>query len=341
VAEDEEDLLGHRALLGEGGYTRLRGTSQAWRVNPLCARLDPDLVLLDVDGNDIDGPRVLARLRALEPDGLRLPVLAVARRADDVRHQMVVGGAQDVVAKPLDAGDVLTRVDRLLEDRRFHAVLAEENRLLDLRVQDRTRELEEARIELLERLALAAEFRDDDTHAHTERVGERAAELARALGRSDDEIELLRRAAPLHDIGKIGVSDAVLRKPARLTPEEFAHVETHTEIGARILDGSSLPVLQLGREIARTHHERWDGTGYPDHLSGNDIPLAGRIVSVADVFDALTHARPYKEPWSVEAATEEIARQRGRQFDPDVVDAFLDLVEREVVTANGRVTIHV
>jgi putative two-component system response regulator len=194
-------------------------------------------------------------------------------------------------------------------------------------VRDRTAQLEQARNEILQRLALAAEYRDDDTHQHTLRVGELSALLAAALGLPDEHVRRLRQAAPLHDIGKIGISDLVLLKPAKLTPQEFEHVKTHTLIGARILAHSPVPVLQLGREIALTHHERWDGSGYPHGLRGERIPLSGRIVSLADVFDALIHDRPYKHAWPVDRALAEITAQRGRQFDPAVVDAFLGLLE--------------
>jgi len=186
----------------------------------------------------------------------------------------------------------------------------------------RNAELEEARRETLYRLALAAEYRDDDTFKHTERIRNSAALLAAELGLTESDVALMRDAAPLHDIGKLGVSDAVLLKPGKLTADEFEHVRRHAELGARILSGSSSHVLQAGEEIARSHHEWWDGTGYPSGLRGEEISLFGRIVAVADVFDALTHERPYKPAWPVDEAAKEIRQLRGLQFDPQVVDAF-------------------
>jgi putative two-component system response regulator len=180
-----------------------------------------------------------------------------------------------------------------------------------------------AQVEILERLALAAEYRDDDTGEHTRRVGKTAAAIAATIGLAADEVELLRRAAPLHDVGKIAIPDAILRKPGRLTGEEFEEIKQHTVKGAAMLAGRGFPLLDLAERIALTHHERWDGHGYPHGLAGEAIPLAGRIVAVADVFDALTHERVYKEAWPVEQALEEIRTQAGRQFDPDVVEAFL------------------
>jgi PAS domain S-box-containing protein len=186
-------------------------------------------------------------------------------------------------------------------------------------------DLQAARFESLRRLAIVAEYRDDSTHQHTARVGELSALLAERLGLHAALVERLRHAAPLHDVGKLGVPDKILLKPGRLTPGEFRAMQEHTTIGASILTGSRFPVLQLGEEIALTHHERWDGRGYPHGLAGEGIPIAGRIVAVADVFDALTHARPYKGAWEPADAVAEIERGAGSQFDPEVVAAFAEL----------------
>ncbi len=201
-----------------------------------------------------------------------------------------------------------------------------QNELLESRVQDRTRELEEAQIEIVERLALAAEHRDDDTGAHTYRVAHLSVLIARRLGWQEREVELLRRASMLHDVGKIGIPDSVLLKPGKLTDDEFAQMKTHTTIGAHLLSGSRHPLLQRAQEIALSHQERWDGSGYPAGLAGSAIPLAARILAVVDVFDALTHARPYKPAWSQEDALAEIERQSGRHFDPAVLEAFLHVI---------------
>ncbi|HEX5922867.1 MAG TPA: HD domain-containing phosphohydrolase [Baekduia sp.] len=188
--------------------------------------------------------------------------------------------------------------------------------------------IEDAQFETLARLAAAAEYRDDDTGAHTRRVGELAGRLAEALGLPAERVRLIRLAAPLHDVGKIGIPDAILLKPGRLTEEEFDHMKRHTTIGAQMLAGGVSAQIALAEQIARTHHERWDGTGYPAGLAGDAIPIAGRIVAVADVFDALTHVRPYKTAWPRAEALAELRRQRGRQFDREVIDALLAL-ERE------------
>jgi HD-GYP domain-containing protein (c-di-GMP phosphodiesterase class II) len=186
--------------------------------------------------------------------------------------------------------------------------------------------VEDAQLQVIQRLALAAEYRDDATGQHTRRVGDLSVLIGEALGLSDDELVLLRQAAPLHDVGKIAIPDAILLKPGRLTPAEFDQMKAHTTVGAAMLSGRGLALLEMAEKIALTHHERWDGTGYPAGISGRAIPRVGQIVAIADVFDALTHSRPYKEAWSTTQAVNEIVSQRGRQFDPEVVDAFLRIL---------------
>jgi len=209
--------------------------------------------------------------------------------------------------------------------------LESQNEALAERVRERTRELEEARFDELDRLALAAEYRDDDTQEHARRIGRTSGLLADTLGLGAEMRELLMRAAPLHDVGKIGIADSILLKPARLTGEEFEIVKTHAQLGAELLGGGRSRILQLACEIALTHHERWDGTGYPHGLAGDLIPIAGRIVSVADVFDALTHSRPYKDAWPLADAVREISAGSGQQFDPAVVAAFQTLDHQALV----------
>lgn len=194
-----------------------------------------------------------------------------------------------------------------------------------------TRDLREAQIETIERLATAAEFRDDDTGQHVHRVSQNCARIAAALQWPEAQTELIRKASPLHDVGKIGIPDHILLKPGKLTPEEWEIMKSHILIGSSILSGSRFPLLQMAEEIALTHHEKWDGTGYSPGLGGEAIPLSGRIVAVADVFDALTHERPYKKAWPVSEAVDEIRSQSGRHFDPDVVEAFLTLPHFELI----------
>ena len=189
----------------------------------------------------------------------------------------------------------------------------------------RRRELQAAQRDGLRRLLLAAEYRDDNTHEHTQRVGHLAALLTRRAGLGDRMVWLVREAAPLHDLGKIAIPDSILLKPGRLSDEEFEVVKTHALLGARVLAGGESELLEVAERIVRHHHERWDGNGYPDGLAGEDIPAVARIAAVADVFDVLVHERPYRDSWSVEDAAEEIRKGAGTQFDPEVVQAFEDL----------------
>jgi len=189
-----------------------------------------------------------------------------------------------------------------------------------LRSHDLVRQSER---EVIERLARAAEWRDDDTAQHVQRVSEISCLIAREAGLDDEQCRLIREASPMHDLGKIGVPDEVLRKPGKLTPQEFELVKQHSNIGADILRGGTTPIVRMAEDIARWHHERWDGTGYPDGLKGEEIPLPARIVAIADVFDALTSLRPYKEAWPMIKAVEAIRSLAGTHFDPRLVECFL------------------
>jgi putative two-component system response regulator len=312
---DEEDLTAHR------GLTDPRDAISVF------LDYQPDLVLLDLQMPYLDGFAVLEQLRALLPSDGFLPIVVLtANITPQARRQALAQGAADFLTKPFDPIEVVLRIRNLVRTRHLHLRLHDQNEWLEVRVRERTAELEAAQGEILERLALAAEYRDDDTGQHTQRVGQLAGQIAQAMGLPPAEVELIQRAAPLHDVGKIAVPDAVLLKPGKLTSAEFEQIKTHTLRGAEILGGGRFPLLQRAEEIALTHHERWDGTGYAG-LAGDAIPLAGRIVAAADVYDALTHERPYKRAWSHVEAVEEIIRLSGRHFDPEVVKALLLVLE--------------
>ncbi len=329
VDDQENNIRILERMLRKAGYQELFSTTDPRETPALFERHAPDLVLLDLHMPYLDGFGVLDRLAPHLAPGSYMPILVLtADISPEAKQRALSMGAKDFLAKPFDSTEVLLRIRNLLEARFLYLELQQQNDLLEQKVRIRTQELEDAQVEILDRLALAAEFRDDATQEHTQRVGEISARLARRMGMPADVVELVRRAAPLHDLGKIAVPDSILLKLGKLTDEEFAIIRSHTTIGARILSGSRHPLLQLAEQIALTHHEHWDGRGYQPGLGGERIPLVSRIVAVADVFDALTHARPYKKAWSVERACAEIRAQSGRQFDPQVVEAFLDLVAR-------------
>lgn len=317
-------LLEH--ILQSAGYSNILSTSNPREVGNLCRTQAPDLLLLDWMMPHLSGLGVLKDLHENQHTGEFLPVMVLTADASpQTRRTALSHGAQDFLTKPFDQTEVLLRVRNLLATRALYVQQQDTNRLLEARVEERTRALEASQVEVLERLAQAAEFRDDDTGQHTRRVGDMAARLAAELGLSDEYVELIRRAASLHDVGKIGISDTILLKQGKLTPDEFEIIKTHTLIGSQLLREGNWPLIALAESIAHSHHERFDGKGYPNGLTGEDIPLEGRIVAVADVFDALTHERPYKSAWPREEAIAEIQRQSGTQFDPRVVTAFVRL----------------
>ena len=313
-------------MLAQWGYEHVTTTTQSHEVPALAPELQPDLILLDLQMPKPDGFELMEILAPFSAGPPRVPVLVLTADATQAtRQRALAAGASDFLSKPLDPIEVRLRISNLLETRRLQIDLLGQNQMLENAVRERTKDLEHARLELMERLALAAEYRDDNTQEHARRVGRTVALIGQALGLPYDEVDVLLQAAPLHDIGKIGIPDAVLLKRAQLTLEEFALMKSHTTIGAQILSGSEFPILNAGEVIARTHHERWDGGGYPFGLAGDEIPLPGRLVAVADAFDALAHERPYKDAWPVDQAVAEIQAGAGTHFDPSVVAAFLML----------------
>ncbi|MDQ3439391.1 MAG: response regulator, partial [Planctomycetota bacterium] len=326
VDDEPASVEALRRLLERGGFTRIHTTTDPREAVAMYVEHRPDLILLDLHMPHLDGLRVMDALNEII-EATYLPILMLTGDdSEEAKSKALSRGAKDFLNKPFTSGEALLRIGTLLETRFLYLEIQSQNQVLEAKVRERTRELDGAQIEIIDRLALAAEFRDDNTGHHTVRVGQMASLIAKKIGLPEPQVTLIRRAAPLHDVGKIGVPDAILLKLGKLTTDEFDVVKTHTAIGARILSGSRFPILRLAEEIAFSHHERWDGTGYAG-IPRESIPLAGRIVAVADVFDALIQQRPYKEAWPVDEAIGEIERQRGRHFDPSLVDAFLRIIE--------------
>jgi putative two-component system response regulator len=325
AADDEEaNLRLMRRVLERAGFTAFTTTTDPAEVVPLFDRVRPDLVVLDLHMPGMGGMEVIELLRSrLHAEGW-LPVLMVSGDlTPEARHRALASGARDFLSKPYDPPEAVLRIRNLLEMRFLHRQVREQNRQLEARVAERTRELEQAQHEVLERLAQAAELRDDETGEHVRRVGDLAARIAAAMGLDAGFAERLRHAAALHDVGKIGIPDAILRKPGKLSDEERARMNTHTTIGARILAGGRSELMAMAERIARAHHERWDGAGYPHGLRGDAIPPEARIVAVADFFDALTHDRPYRRAVPVPDTLRMIAQESGRHFDPAVAEALI------------------
>ncbi|HNH89615.1 MAG TPA: two-component system response regulator [Thiobacillaceae bacterium] len=290
----------------------------------LARRSPPDLILLDVMMPGMDGFEVCRELKA-DLATRKVPVIFVTAMGDveDESRGFDVG-CVDYITKPVSPPIVRHRV-------KTHLALYDQNRALEYQVFERTVELEHTRLQVIHRLGRAAEYRDNETGMHVIRMSHYAYAIGKAAGLGQAEADLLLNAAPMHDLGKIGIPDALLTKPSKLSPEEWDVMRKHCEYGAAILGDYPHPLFQASRVIALTHHEKWNGEGYPHGLAGEEIPRMGRIVALADVFDALTSVRPYKEAWSVEAALEWIKVQRGQHFDPALVDVFFSILP-EILT---------
>lgn len=327
-----------RAHLENAGYDNLTTLTDSTLAMEAIQRDPPSLLLLDIMMPDVSGLDILRELRA-HSEFARLPVLVLTgTESRELKSEALELGASDFLTKPIDFEDLLPRVRNSLRIRSY-----EED--LKAQVRQRTHELESAQREIIQCLAKAAEFRDNETGAHVIRVGKFAGIIATELGKDEQWVYMLSQAATLHDVGKIGIPDEILHKKGKLTQEELVvmrrhcgygrqvldrvsamddiRLNDHTSMGASIMAMCSSPAIAMARTIALTHHERWDGTGYPIGLAGTNIPIEGRITAVADVFDALSSVRPYKPAFPLEECLRIIEEERGKHFDPDVVDAFL------------------
>ena len=291
---------------------------------PLLAQQEFSLAVLDIMMPGMSGMELLAKLRDIHPDVAVIMVTAVDDRSTSVRALQL--GAYGYVIKPFEANEIIINVVNALERRRLVLESLDYERGLEQKVLERTAEVRATQEELVVRLVEASEFRDEETGAHIKRMGMYAAAIADELGWPADAVGDIRLAAPMHDIGKIGVPDAILLKPGKLTPEEFEEIKKHPLVGAQILRASNAPLLRMAQDIALSHHEKLDGRGYPNGLSGDAIPISARIVAIGDVYDALVHDRVYRPAMSEEQAVGIITEGRGSHFDPDVFDAFIKLL---------------
>lgn len=303
------------------------------------AAAPPDLVLMDYKMPVMDGLETTRRLK-VDPATRVIPVVMVTAYAErSYRIQALEAGADEFLTKPIDKLELRARVRTLLQVKAYQDHMLRDKELLAQQVEEKTAQLRGAfeRLknssrETIVLLSRAAEYRDDDTGEHVRRMAHVAAAVARRMGFDDEACDTLLDAAPMHDVGKIGIPDRILLKPGKLSADEWVIMRQHTLFGARILEGSDADVISLGEVIARTHHERWNGSGYPHGLKGEAIPIEGRITAIADVYDALTSERPYKKAFSIERSLEIIREERGQHFDPDVVDAFLEIHDEVIAT---------
>jgi len=337
-------------LLTSSGYAHVRSTTDPAEALPLYEEFIPDIVLLDLHMPGLDGFAVMDQLRGVVRTSDYLPILVLTADVTvQSKYRALKGGAKDFLTKPLDTAEVLARVANLLETRSLHLELSKHNELLEERVKERTQalwktvtQLEQAEQDLrlaqeetIHSLSFAAEFRDDETSRHIERMSRYCAVVAEAMGIDKERRDVIRVASKMHDIGKIGVPDAILLKPGKLTEEEFEVMKMHAQIGHEILSGATSELATTARVIAWTHHEKVDGSGYPRGLAGDDIPLEGRIAAVADVFDALTTNRVYRKAFTLPEALGIMQQGRGTHFDAEILDLFLDRID-EILTLKER-----
>ena len=311
-------------MLGGQGYEDLVLINDPRLVLDSYKEQRPDLILLDINMPQLDGYQVMEQLKALNDPLLPPIIILTAQHGKDYLLKALRAGARDFITKPFDRNELLMRARNLLEAQLAHRMTHDQKSVLEDMVRERTEEISRTRLQIVQRLGMAAEYRDEETGNHILRMSHISALLAKSIGWSEAECELMLLASPMHDIGKIGIPDNILLKPGKFEPEEWEIMKTHAVIGGKLLDGDDSDLMQMARTIALTHHEKWDGSGYPGGLAGDDIPLAGRIAALADVFDALTSERPYKKAWSVEAAVDLIKENSGKQFDPALVQTFLD-----------------
>ena len=341
IDDEPANLQVLEAMLMSQGYrveTALNGELGLEKAD----ELSPDLILLDVMMPGLNGFEVAQRLK--ENDNTkRIPIVMItALNQVEDRVKALDAGADDFMTKPVNKVEVRARVRSLLKVKAYNDYMVNYQKELEKEVNARTEELQaaytllkDASFETIVRLSKAAEYKDDDTGAHVLRMSEYAAAVARTMGMTDGYADMLMRAAPMHDIGKIGIPDRVLLKPGKLDEEEWKIMRHHCYMGKMILSGSKSKIIQFAEDIAYTHHEKWDGSGYPRGLAGEDIPIHGRVVAIADVFDALTSKRPYKEPFSIEKSFSIIRESSGTHFDPNVVKAFFT-AEKEILDIKER-----
>ncbi len=327
VDDQKTNLLLLESLVRGQGYSDIHSFTEPVAALEYCRQNVADIVILDYMMPDMDGLDFLEAFRALKGCQDIPVVMVTADHERELCYRALRAGINDFLTKPIDRYEFEARFNNMMMLRRHQKDLQDRTRLLESEIEKATKKICEREQETIMRLANAAEHRDPETGAHIMRMAHYSQMIAEHLGLSKEEQQVIFMAAPMHDVGKVGISDTILLKPGRLTSEEFNIIKTHTEIGYRILADSPSELLQCAAEIAYSHHEKFDGSGYPRGLVGEEIPLVGRICAVADVFDALTTERPYKSAWSIEEAFESLKKGRGTHFDPACVDVFINALD--------------
>jgi putative two-component system response regulator len=315
VVDDMPDNISILSSILSDDY-KVKAATRGKAAVKIALKTQPDLILLDIMMPEMDGYEICRTLKC-DPRTRNIPVIFITAlgEVEDEKTGFEYG-AVDYITKPVSPSIVKARV-------RTHLDLYDQSRVLGRMVAQRTKELDRSRLELIRRLSRASEFRDNETGRHVIRMSHYSRIIAEALGLNEEETNIIFNATPMHDVGKIGIPDTILLKPGKLTDEENRIMQKHAEFGANIIGIHDDSLLKTAWIVALTHHEKWDGTGYPRGLAGEDIPLEGRITAIADVFDALTSERSYKKSWTLEEALEYVVKEKGRHFDPDLADLFV------------------
>ncbi len=317
------------AILKQASFEKITTTTDPRQAVQFYRQVKPDLIATDMRMPHMDGFEVMRQLAAVIPAEEYLPILVITGELDaPTKHKALAEGAKDFLNKPVDATEVVLRIKNQLVTRQLHRQLRMHNEHLEAQVRLRTKVVEQTQLDLLNRLALAAEYRNDATGGHAWRVGRMAQLLAEMKGLPADQVDMIKKTAPLHDIGKVGLRDSVILKDGPYVTADREAMKQHTKIGSQLLADSQAPLLMMAREIALTHHERWDGAGYHG-IKDVQIPLVARIVALADAFDIMTHPCSYKPTMTLSEAKTEIETQAGKQFDPELSALFMQLIDRE------------
>ena len=324
IDDNSSSIILLEKILRQNGYKNVKAVTDPKYALKIYNEFRPDLLLLDIRLHGCDGIDILSQIRKID-DNIFLPVIIITPQ-NDIDSKMVVlkHGAQDYICEPFDNTEILVRIQNALTMRFLHMRIKEDDEQLEYETTKNTKVVGDLQSELIERLLKVAECRDIGSVNHLTRIGMYAYVLAKGTGMSEKESKLLSIAAKLHDIGKIGIPDEILFKPEKLNKDEWEKMKTHTTKGADILKDGSSEIITLAETIALTHHEKWDGTGYPNGLKGDQIPLMGRITALIDVFDALLTERPYKKAWELDKVISYIRSESGLHFDPAVVFAFIN-----------------
>lgn len=322
-------------ILKRAGFDNVFSTTDSRQAVSLFQKHNIDALLLDIRMPHLDGFEVMEKLQSIVTNDY-LPILVLtAELTSETRSKSLSNGAKDFITKPFDRTEVLQRIQNILEVRLLHKQITEQNVRLEEKVKKRTQELEDSQLEVIQRLGLAAEYKDNETGNHVMRMSKFSQLLGKTIGFSDKDSEILLHATSMHDIGKIGIPDYILLKPGKLNAEEWEIMKTHVTIGTKMLSDGKSAILKLAQVVILTHHEKWDGSGYPNGLAAEAIPVPGRICAISDVFDALTSTRPYKKPWSIEDAMLFIKEQSGKHFDPHLVTIF-ERILPEILSIRAR-----